>query len=124
MQERVSATTLLKLLRKFSKLVAAVCVLQLSAICPKWLGIYANKHENEHGGEIESLSERSIKFNIAWNLWREVAECGVFLIPCMLGNSARSIPVSAWTSSKKFGEWHFTFGRLMEISGLTRDFLW
>lgn len=77
-----------------SKLVAAVCVLQLSAKCPKWLGIYANKHENEHG-EIEGLSERSIKFNVAWNLWREVAECGVFLIPYMLGNSARSIPVSA-----------------------------
>jgi len=77
-----------------SKLVAAVCVLQLSAKVPKWLGLYANKHENEHG-EIEGLDERSIKFNVAWNLWREVAECGVFLIPYMLGNSARSIPVSA-----------------------------
>jgi len=77
-----------------SKLVAAVCVLQLSGKVPKWLGLYANKHENEHG-EIEGLDERSIKFNVAWNLWREVAECGVFLIPYMLGNSARSIPVSA-----------------------------
>lgn len=77
-----------------SKLVAAICVLQLSAKVPKWLGIYANKHENEHG-EIEDLSEKSIKFNVAWNLWREVAECGVFLIPYMLGNSARSIPLSA-----------------------------
>jgi high-affinity iron transporter len=77
-----------------SKLVAAVCVLQLSAKVPKWLGIYANKHEDEYG-VIEGLDERSIKFNVAWNLWREVAECGVFLIPYMLGNSARSIPVSA-----------------------------
>lgn len=77
-----------------SKLVAAICVLQLSAKVPKWLGLYANKHENEHG-EIEGLDQRSIKFNVAWNLWREVAECGVFLIPYMLGDSARSIPVSA-----------------------------
>jgi len=77
-----------------SKLVAAICVLQLSGKVPKWLGLYANKHENEHG-EIEGLDERSIKFNVAWNLWREVAECGVFLIPYMLGDSARSIPVSA-----------------------------
>jgi len=77
-----------------SKLVAAVCVLQLSAKVPKWLGLYANKHENE-GGEIEGLTTKAITFNVAWNLWREVAECGVFLIPYMLGDSARSIPVSA-----------------------------
>lgn len=77
-----------------SKVVAAVCVLQLSGKVPKWLGLYANKKENEDG-VIEGLDQRSIKFNVAWNLWREVAECGVFLIPYMLGNSARSIPVSA-----------------------------
>lgn len=77
-----------------SKLVAAICVLQLSAKVPKWLGIYANKKENEDG-VIEGLDKRSIMFNVAWNLWREVAECGVFLIPYMLGDSARSIPVSA-----------------------------
>jgi len=77
-----------------SKVVAAICVLQLSTKIPKWLGIYANKKENADG-VVEGLDTRSIKFNVAWNLWREVAECGVFLIPYMLGDSARSIPVSA-----------------------------
>lgn len=77
-----------------SKLIAAYCVLTLSGKVPKWLGLYADK---KHGkdGIIEGLDTKSIKFNVAWNLWREVAECGVFLIPYMLGNSARSIPVSA-----------------------------
>ena len=78
-----------------SKLVAAYCVLQLSVKVPKWLGIYANSKEQDEDGIGEGLDQRSIKFNVAWNLWREVAECGVFLIPYMLGDSARSIPVSA-----------------------------
>jgi high-affinity iron transporter len=77
-----------------SKVIAAFCVLQLSGKVPKWLGIYANKKENADG-IVEGLDTRSISFNVAWNLWREVAECGVFLIPYMLGDSARSIPVSA-----------------------------
>jgi high-affinity iron transporter len=81
-----------------SKVVAAICVLQLSVKIPRWLGLYANKKENEHG-EIEELSERSIRFNVAWNLWREAAEVGVFLIPYMLGDSARSIPISAIVGS-------------------------
>ncbi len=77
-----------------SKIVAAICVLQLSTKVPKWLGLYANKKENADG-VVEGLDTKSIKFNVAWNLWREVAECGVFLIPYMLGDSAISIPVSA-----------------------------
>lgn len=77
-----------------SKLIASVCVLQLSAKVPKWLGLYFNPKANKDG-VIEGLDERSIRFNVAWNLWREVAECGVFLIPYMIGDSARSIPVSA-----------------------------
>jgi high-affinity iron transporter len=77
-----------------SKVIAAICVLQLSAKVPKWLGLYANKKENDEG-VVEGLDTKSIRFNVAWNLWREVAECGVFLIPYMLGDSARSIPVSA-----------------------------
>jgi len=77
-----------------SKIIAAICVLQLSAKVPKWLGLYFNPKSNDDG-VIEGLDERSIKFNVAWNLWREVAECGIFLIPYMLGSSARSIPISA-----------------------------
>lgn len=81
-----------------SKLVAAICVLQLSAKVPVWLGLYHKKNTNDDG-IIEGLDERSIRFNVAWNLWREVAECGVFLIPYMLGDSARSIPLSALVGS-------------------------
>ncbi len=77
-----------------SKIVAAICVLQLSGKVPKWLGLYANKKENEDG-TVSGLDQRSIRFNVAWNLWREVAECGVFLIPYMLGKTSKSIPVSA-----------------------------
>jgi high-affinity iron transporter len=77
-----------------SKVIAAYCVLTLSGKVPKWLGLYADKKANKDG-IVEGLDTKSIKFNVAWNLWREVAECGVFLIPYMLGNSARSIPVSA-----------------------------
>jgi hypothetical protein len=43
-----------------------------------------------------SLSLRSIRFNVAWNIWREVAECGVFLIPFFLtGEGILAIPLSA-----------------------------
>ena len=83
-----------EIIEGISKLIAAVCVLQLSGKVPKWLGLYANAKENADG-VVEGLDTKSIKFNVAWNLWREVAECGVFLIPYMLGDSARSIPVSA-----------------------------
>lgn len=87
-------STTAEIIEGVSKIIAAFCILQLSGKVPKWLGIYANKKENADG-VVEGLDTKSIKFNVAWNLWREIAECGVFLIPYMLGNSARSIPVSA-----------------------------
>jgi len=77
-----------------SKVVAAICILQLSLKMPKFLGLYASK-KNPDGPEI-GLSLKSIKFNVAWNIWREVAEVGVFLIPFFLqGEKAKSIPLSA-----------------------------
>jgi len=43
-----------------------------------------------------TLTLRSIRFNVAWNIWREVAECGVFLIPFFLsGEGLIAIPLSA-----------------------------
>jgi high-affinity iron transporter len=41
------------------------------------------------------ISFNEIRFNVAWNIWREVAECGVFLIPFFLGTGAEAIPISA-----------------------------
>jgi high-affinity iron transporter len=46
-------------------------------------------------GIVVGLSMKSIRFNVAWNIWREVAECGVFLIPFFLGEGAIAIPLSA-----------------------------
>lgn len=76
-----------------SKLVAAVCILQLSLKIPKFLGVYASKKGED--GVTVGLSLKSIRFNVAWNVWREVAEIGVFLIPFFLqGAGAKAIPLS------------------------------
>jgi high-affinity iron transporter len=92
-----------------SKIVAAICILGLSLKMPKFFGIYYSKsyvlrgksetqeieEEVEHGPSI-----RSIRFNVAWNIWREVAECGVFLIPFFLtGDGIKDIPLSAFVGS-------------------------
>jgi len=77
-----------------SKVVAAICILQLSLKIPKWLGVYkSKKHDGE--GVVVGLSLKSIRFNVMWNIWREVAEIGVFLIPFFLGEGAIAIPLSA-----------------------------
>ena len=38
---------------------------------------------------------KELRFNVGWNIWREVAEIGVFLIPFFLEGGAVAIPVSA-----------------------------
>ncbi|KAL7574057.1 hypothetical protein ACA910_015635 [Epithemia clementina (nom. ined.)] len=105
-----------------SKIVAGICLLQLSLKIPKFLGIYGSckKNKEKEQGDVEraieeqdeqlsdqnedrrvqeaipGLSMRSMKFNVAWNIWREVAECGVFLIPIFLsGDDLIAIPISA-----------------------------
>ena len=84
-----------KVIEGISKIVAAICILQLSLKFPKWLGVYKSKKKN-HNHEKDLLSLRSIRFNVAWNIWREVAECGVFLLPFFLsGEGIQAIPLSA-----------------------------
>ena len=80
-----------------SKIVAAVCILQLSLKMPKWLGVYVGRKKAVSDMDIGSgLTLRSIRFNVAWNIWREVAECGVFLLPFFLtGQGLKAIPLSA-----------------------------
>lgn len=84
-----------------SKLVAAICILQLSLKLPKWLGIYkSHKAQISDSDDAFDLTINSIRFNVAWNIWREVGECGVFLIPFFLnGEKALSIPLSAVVGS-------------------------
>lgn len=123
-----------------SKIVASICLLQLSLKVPKMLGVYGSLKkkkfsksrsgflwpwqgkeelsvspdntpirdeadneifsgedcEHEEEACVDELTLFSIRFNVAWNIWREVAECGVFLIPIFLsGDQARAIPLSA-----------------------------
>lgn len=92
-----------------SKIVAGVCILGLSLKMPKFFGLYYSKSQMRQLKEDPSsldqadlddqshgLTRRSIRFNVAWNIWREVAECGVFLIPFFLsGDEIKAIPLSA-----------------------------
>lgn len=89
-----------------SKIVAAICILQLSLKMPKFFGLYYSKAQMRQmkNGEIldgetmmsNDMTKRSIRFNVAWNIWREGFECGVFLIPFFLtGDEIASIPLSA-----------------------------
>jgi len=84
-----------EIIEGISKVVAAICILQLSLKIPKWLGFYKNK-KNGKVSEGFDMTLQSVRFNVGWNIWREVAECGVFLLPSFLnGNNIESIPISA-----------------------------
>jgi high-affinity iron transporter len=92
----------IEIIEGVSKIVASICILQLSVKIPVWLGIYwkvsilpwKQKFDTIRP-DAESISFNEIRFNVAWNIWREVAECGVFLIPFFLGTGAKAIPLSA-----------------------------
>lgn len=77
-----------------SKVVAAICILQLSLKIPKFMGFYPPKKNKKAG---DTLKE--IRFNVAWNIWREAAECFVFIIPYILDRKAEEIPLSALAGS-------------------------
>lgn len=92
----------IEIIEGVSKIVASICILQLSVKIPVWLKIYwkvsifpRKNKELKKLDETEMLSLGEIRFNVAWNIWREVAECGVFLIPFFLGTGAKAIPLSA-----------------------------
>jgi high-affinity iron transporter len=85
-----------------SKVIGAIAIMQLSLKIPFWLGFYAKvsilpwkKAVLSHDEMDVGISVREIHFNVAWNIWREVAECGVFLIPFFLKKNGSSIPLSA-----------------------------
>jgi len=80
-----------------SKVVAAIAILLLSLKIPKWLGgLYKSKKKGKISEGFD-LSLRAVRFNVAWNIWREVAECGAFLLPSFLqGDNLKAIPLSAF----------------------------
>lgn len=94
----------------FAKVVGAVAVLQLSLKIPVWLGLYkkipllpwrahvvrwCNRSFEEKKEQDIGPTISEIRFNVAWNIWREVAECGAFLLPFFLQGSLAAIPISA-----------------------------
>jgi high-affinity iron transporter len=101
----------LSIISGVSELVAAVAVLQLSIKIPVWLGLYENvsilpcrehpssfaNHSLEEPAiaEVATITLQEIRFNVMLNLWREVAECGLFLIPFFIGGKVQAIPISA-----------------------------
>jgi high-affinity iron transporter len=87
-----------QIIEGISKVVAAICILQLSVKLPVWLGLYKKvsilpwkKYDpaKEKQKNVDNLTLKEIRFNVAWNIWREVAECGIFLIPFFLGTFLR-----------------------------------
>jgi high-affinity iron transporter len=78
-----------KIIEGVSKIVAAICLLQLSLKMPKFFGLYYSKAQVKKIKNGETIDDsidshgitlKSIRFNIAWNIWREVAECGANLL--------------------------------------------
>ena len=80
-----------------SKVIAAIAIAQLSLKVPKWLGVYPGMKNK--GKDAANLTLRALYFNVAWNVWREMAEVGIFLIPYFLqgsqGGKAVAVPLSA-----------------------------
>jgi high-affinity iron transporter len=92
----------IEIIEGVSKVVACICIIQLSVKIPVWLGLYWRvsifpwKQKDMKKPEGTDVSFNEIKFNVAWNIWREVAECGVFLIPFFLDDKPlKAIPLSA-----------------------------
>jgi high-affinity iron transporter len=86
-----------QIIEGISKVVAAICVIQLTLKIPKWFGFYKTKKAGKVTDNFD-MTLQSVRFNIAWNVWREVAECGIFLLPSFLsGDNLSAIPVSAIT---------------------------
>lgn len=84
-----------------SKMVAGIAIAALSLKVPFWLGIYRNKKEEEKHAQEDAkvvekfkMSASELRFNIIWNVWREMAETGAFLIPAFLNGNELAIPLS------------------------------
>eukprot|EP00928_Gymnodinium_smaydae_P049513 TRINITY_DN3323_c0_g1_i7.p1 TRINITY_DN3323_c0_g1~~TRINITY_DN3323_c0_g1_i7.p1 ORF type:complete len:315 (-),score=52.68 TRINITY_DN3323_c0_g1_i7:19-963(-) len=75
-----------------SKIVAAICIMGLSFKVPKWLAVgpYAAIETTKSAGS----TLRELRFNVSWNIWREVAEIGAFLLPNFLASDFAPIPLS------------------------------
>ena len=60
-----------------SKVVASICIIQLSVKIPIFLGLYEKvsilpwkKYEPKAQKDLDDLTDKEIYFNVGWNLWR------------------------------------------------------
>jgi hypothetical protein len=67
-----------ELIEGVSKIVAAFSIAMLSLKVPKWLGIYntTSTKMEEARTSFNTLTVSELRFNVAWNIWREMAEVG------------------------------------------------
>jgi high-affinity iron transporter len=69
-----------EIIEGISKVVAAICIIQLSVKIPVFLGTYKKvsilpwkKYEPKSQKQLDDLNDKEIYFNVGWNLWRYVA---------------------------------------------------
>ena len=84
----------------FSKLLASFSIAHMSFKIPKWFNLKDSTAQLESSDQVETLpttefNEAKMKFDIAWNLIREWAEVGVFLLPFLLAGEVESLPLSS-----------------------------
>ena len=86
-----------KIIEGASKIVAGICLLQLSLKLPKFLGVYGSKNKKVDDTAADNrdsiLTVRSIRFNVVWNIWREVAEVSTVYCRSTLLHLYNAIPI-------------------------------
>lgn len=81
----------LEIVEGISKIVAAIFIFQFSLKIPKFLEI--SPYHLVGKEKSVGVTDKEIKFNVSWNIWRETAECLVFLLPYFISGGS-AIPVS------------------------------
>lgn len=89
-----------RIVKGISGIIAGISLQLLALKLPRMLGIYDNRKKvNLDDSELDvsdGMTLPSIRFIVAWNIWREISECGIFLLPFFLnGNDSKQIPLSA-----------------------------
>jgi high-affinity iron transporter len=89
-----------RIIEGVSKIVAGFTIATLCLKVPKWFeaygaGLVESKKMTEAKVTLDVLTLAELRFNVAWNIWREMAEIGVFLIPSFISTSGVAIPLSA-----------------------------
>jgi high-affinity iron transporter len=83
-----------------SKVVASFTIATICLKIPKWFqaygaGIVVSKKMTLAKASMDVLTLSELRFNVAWNIWREMAEIGIFLIPSFISTTGTAIPLSA-----------------------------